>query len=452
VTVSDLGAETRHAAKKRTASRSERTMTRAKPGRHRPTGGSDEATRRAEVLQAANTVIARHGIGTSLQQIADASGILVGSLYHHFQSKDALHAELSRRYRADLARIGDASTAKAARSDAPPVGEQIIELCRDIARCAVKHQAALQMSFFEGRSKNVGRAAETDGNGSAIDAAMLQLLREGRRTGYIRADLDLATVADRICQSVLHVGLDVIRHDAPTDDVADVLSQIHLKGVAGHDMTHEDLDRSRAFAVADGVVKSWVDENEAAGDNASRVRTAARTEFSRKGFEVTTIRDIASAAGLAPGTVYRHLGSKDEMLKSIMLSFTQKVGGAWADIIRSDSSPTEKLDALCWLNINALERFPDEFRIQLAWMRQSPPEIAEPMWSFDTRVREMSALLSEGIESGDLVVKTRRQDILTRCAIGVLWIPPNIVRELGTRASLIHSRDTVLRGVAIRRR
>ena len=307
------------------------------------------------------------------------------------------------------------------------------------------------MSFFDGRSKNIGAADEAEGNGSAVEAAMSQLLREGRRTGYIRADLDLDTVADRICQSVLHVGLDVIRHDAPTDDVADVLCQIHLHGLAGHDTNHEDLGRSRAFTVADSVVRSWVDENEAAVDNASRVRIAARTEFSRKGFEVTTIRDIAATAGLPPGTVYRHLGSKDEMLKSIMLSFTQKIGDAWAAIMRADSSPTEKLDALCWLNINALERFPDEFGIQLAWMRHSPPEIAEPLWSFDTRVREMSALLSEGIESGDLVVKTPRADILTRCAIGVLWIPPNIVREWGTRASLVLSRDTVLRGVAIGR-
>jgi hypothetical protein len=32
----------------------------------------------------------------------------------------------------------------------------------------------------------------------------------------------------------------------------------------------------------------------------------------------------------------------------------------------------------------------------------------------------------------------------------VQWIPENILRELGTRESLIHSRDTVLRGIAIR--
>ena len=86
---------------------------------------------------------------------------------------------------------------------------------------------------------------------------------------------------------------------------------------------------------------------------------------------MTTIRDIASAAELGTGTVYRLIGSKDQLLVSIMQSFGEKVGeagpGSCAPIIA-----IEKLDALSWVNINALDRFGDEFRIQLAWMRQSP--------------------------------------------------------------------------------
>ncbi|WP_179475660.1 TetR/AcrR family transcriptional regulator [Mycolicibacterium vinylchloridicum] len=424
-------------------------MTSAKRPRRRATGSPDEVTRRTEVLQAANRLIAQHGLSTSLQQIADASGILVGSLYHHFKSKDALLDELNRRYRADLDLVGETAVAQLAEKGSPPVAEQIRALCREIARCAAKHQAALQMSFFEGRSKG-SNSAQSGGKSSGIETAMLQLLRTGRRTGFIRPDLDLAVVSDRVCQSVLHAGLAVVRHGAPTDDVAEVLCGIHLLGLAAADPTNDHLDRSSAFSVADRVVKSWVGEDVAAADTASRVRIAARTAFSSKGFEVTTIRDIAAAAGLPPGTVYRHLGSKDEMLKTIMLSITQKIGDAWADIMRTDSSPTEKLDALCWLNINAVDRFPEEFAIQLAWMRHAPPEVTEPLWSFDTRLSEMSELLAVGIETGDLVVPSHDMDILTRCVIGVLWIPPNIVRELGSRASLIHSRDTVLSGLAVR--
>jgi AcrR family transcriptional regulator len=407
----------------------------------------NDATRRTEILQTANSVIAASGLRTSLQQIADAAGILAGSLYHHFESKEAILVELIRRYHAELDRIGEAALARLDEPDSRPVDEQIVELGCAIAQCAVEHRAALQMSFFEGPSADPELMELTRLRPAAIQAAMLQLLRAGRWSGYVRSDLDLPTLADRICQSMLHVGLDVIRHNASTDRVATVLCRIHLHGLATEKPTDAALDGSKAFAAADEVITAWADDD--GDDKAAHVRAVARAEFGRRGYEMTTIRDIASAAGLGTGTVYRVIGSKEELLMTIMLSFGQKVGGAWSDILKSKSTPIEKLDALSWLNINALHRFPDEFRIQLAWMRQIPPDIAEPAWSFATRIRQMKSLLSEGIKSGGISVETPTADILTRCVIGVQWIPENILRELGPRNSLIHSRDTVLRGIAI---
>ena len=100
----------------------------------------------------ANAVIATSGLRTSLQQIADAAGILAGSLYHHFESKEAILVELIRRYHADLDRIGEAALERLDEPDPRPADEQITGLGRAIARCAVEHRAALQMSFYEGPS------------------------------------------------------------------------------------------------------------------------------------------------------------------------------------------------------------------------------------------------------------------------------------------------------------
>jgi AcrR family transcriptional regulator len=408
-----------------------------------------EATRRTEILQTANSVIAASGLRTSLQQIADAAGILAGSLYHHFDSKEAILVELIRRYHAELDRIGEAALERLDLPDSRPVSDQIVELGCAIARCAVEHRAALQMSFFEGPSADPELMELTKRRPAAIQAAMLQLLRAGRWSGYIRSDLELPTLADRMCQSMLHVGLDVIRHKSSPEQVATVLCRIHLDGLASRQPTDAALNASAAFAAADEVIQTWGDDDEG-DDKATHVRAVARAEFGRRGYEMTTIRDIASAAGLGTGTVYRVIGSKDELLMSIMLSFGHKVGGAWSDILRSKSSLVEKLDALSWLNINALDRFPDEFRIQLAWMRQTPPDIAEPGWSYSTRVRQMKALLSEGIKTGEIRIDTPTVDMLARCVIGVQWIPENILQELGTDGALVHARDTVLRGIAIR--
>ena len=430
-------------------------LSRAKQGARKSAIGDDsasDATRRTEILETANTVIAASGLRTSLQQIADAAGILAGSLYHHFESKEAILVELTRRFHADLDRIGETALARLDEPDPRPISEQIVELGCAIARCAVSHRAALQMSFFEGPSTDPELMELTRRRPVAIQAAMLQLLRAGRWSDYIRSDLDLPTLADRMCQSMLHVGLDVIRHKSASDQVATLLCRIHLDGLASREPTDAKLDRSKAFAAADAVIKTWGDGDRDGDEKAAHVRAVARAEFGRRGYEMTTIRDIASAAGLGTGTVYRVIGSKDELLMSIMLSFGHKVGGAWSDILQSNSTLIEKLDALSWLNIVALDRFPDEFRIQLAWMRQTPPDIAEPGWSYSTRVRQMKTMLSAGLKSGEIRIDTPTVDMLARCVIGVQWIPENILRELGTRASLIHARDTVLRGVAIRTR
>src|SRR5258706_13588173 len=74
----------------------------------RQAGNADDSgTRRNEILQTAASLIASSGLRTSLQQIADAAGILPGSLYHHFESKDAILTELMQRYHADLERLGE---------------------------------------------------------------------------------------------------------------------------------------------------------------------------------------------------------------------------------------------------------------------------------------------------------------------------------------------------------
>src|SRR6185437_16846663 len=137
------------------------------------------------------------------------------------------------------------------------------------------------------------------------------------------------------------------------------------EGLATEPPTDAQLDRSPAFIAADNVVKSWSDDADAeADDKAAHVRAVARAEFGRKGYEVTTIRDIASAAGLGTGTVYRLIGSKDQLLASIMQSFGEKVAMGWSAVLSADATPIEKIDALSWINTNALDRFGDEFRIQ----------------------------------------------------------------------------------------
>src|ERR1700745_712285 len=135
-------------------------------------GADDSGTRRTEILQTAAALIASSGLRTSLQEIADAAGILPGSLSHHFESKEAILIELIQRYQEDLDRIGQAALARLDEPHSRPASEQITDLGKAIASCAVRHGAALQMSFYEAPSADPELIQLTRQRPTAIQEAM----------------------------------------------------------------------------------------------------------------------------------------------------------------------------------------------------------------------------------------------------------------------------------------
>lgn len=60
------------------------------------------------------------------------------------------------------------------------------------------------------------------------------------------------------------------------------------------------------------------EEQPAASGTRDSILSAARDLFSTRGFGGTSIADIASAAGLAPGTIYIHFESKADLLAKVI--------------------------------------------------------------------------------------------------------------------------------------
>jgi TetR/AcrR family transcriptional regulator, cholesterol catabolism regulator len=68
---------------------------RRKSDGRRSENGAVEAPRQAELLQIAADLFAERGyVATTVRDIADAAGILSGSLYHHFDSKESMIDEI----------------------------------------------------------------------------------------------------------------------------------------------------------------------------------------------------------------------------------------------------------------------------------------------------------------------------------------------------------------------
>jgi AcrR family transcriptional regulator len=410
---------------------------------------SVDGARRTEILETAARLFASSGMRTSLKQIADACGILPGSLYHHFDSKDAIVVELIERYRIDLDEV--AKQALDALEGDQPVRDEVTALCEAIAACGARHRAAVLQSFYEppsGASDQLVRVAQL--TPAAIETAMLETLRLGRQTGDIRSGIDLETLAERLCETMLYISLAVFPDVPGAEQLPALRCRIMLDGVAVDPPDDATLDRSAASAAAQQAIDSWSGHDEDEDERVAHLRAVARAEFGRRGYEATTIRDIASAAGLSTGSVYRTVGSKEELLTSIMGALPSAVEAGWASVLASDATSVEKLDALMWVNINVVVRFSDEYNIQLAWIRESPPSTANLGSSFTARLRDLRSLLAQGTRAGELQVDGPSADIRAWAVFELLWMPEDIVGSLGPRGALRLIRETTLRGAARR--
>ena len=104
-------------------------------------------TRRTEILDTAAEMFAT-GRRASLKEIADACGILPGSLYHHFDSKEAIVIELVRRYQADLDHVAEVALERSDPRRPSPL-QAISDFGTAIAECAVRNRAALLLTFHD---------------------------------------------------------------------------------------------------------------------------------------------------------------------------------------------------------------------------------------------------------------------------------------------------------------
>ena len=271
---------------------------------------------------------------------------------------------------------------------------------------------------------------------------MVEILRS--RADALRNGIDLDLLAERICQSMLHTGVGTFHRSPRAKDVPAMKCRVFLHGVAERRPSKTALDRSPAMRAARAAVGAWSEAQD--DDRVGPLKTAARAEFGRRGYEATTIRDISAAAGQSTAAVYRVFSSKEELLASIMHGFVDNVTLGWDAVWESGGSPLERLDAVMWLNANVLERFADEFKIQLALLRQAPPRSSNLGRAFAKQQRQMKELLASGADGGELRIEGASAEARVFSMMELVWTPPSIVQKVGVDGAHGLARDTVLLG------
>ncbi|MGW0811968.1 TetR/AcrR family transcriptional regulator [Streptomyces viridiviolaceus] len=144
--------------------------------------------RREEILAIAGEVFAAQGYNaTTVRKIADAAGMLAGSLYYHFDSKESMLDEILSAFLDELWTGYDAVLA-AGLGPRETIEALVTESFRQIDR----HGAAV--SIYQKESRHLSahdRFAYLSDSQRKFEKAWLSTLERGVAAGVFRADLDI---------------------------------------------------------------------------------------------------------------------------------------------------------------------------------------------------------------------------------------------------------------------
>ena len=184
--------------------------------------------RRADVVQLAGELFAQKGYrATTVREIADAAGILSGSLYHHFDSKESIGDEILSGFINDV--LADYRAALASGGSPREVLEQIV---RSTSQTLARHRPALAMlqndwNYFSSQPR-FGYLRKAVGE---IERTWVTELERGKAEGIFRADLD-AWLTYRLLRDVLWIPSQWrLAEGYSTEQVADTLLQLLFDGI-----------------------------------------------------------------------------------------------------------------------------------------------------------------------------------------------------------------------------
>lgn len=100
-------------------------------------------------------------------------------------------------------------------------------------------------------------------------------------------------------------------------------------------------------------------------DKRMQVIEAAMRLFAEKGFHSTSIQEIATAAGIAKGSMYLYFKSKDDLLLTIYKTFFDKLVQDAAEAAEKGAAPREALELLLRMQFAKVKEYKDFITMQM---------------------------------------------------------------------------------------
>jgi len=94
-----------------------------------------------------------------------------------------------------------------------------------------------------------------------------------------------------------------------------------------------------------------------------QILDAAAHLFCERGFQGTSVRDIALAVGILPGSLYSHFATKEDLLAAVYTRGVDQICQAVKAAVDRHNDPWERLEAGCVAHLEAILRDDDYARV-----------------------------------------------------------------------------------------
>lgn len=404
-----------------------------------------------EIRSAAGDLFLAQGYApTTMNDIAQSVGILPGSLYHHFASKEVVAVEILDLFNEEL-RALSAQLRKSGHAALPPES-RLRELCTSVGELSLRHAAAVRLRAFDPPTSSSDRFREA----IALQPIGLRRLWRTAAEDLRKKTPDERLDVDLFVQTLQRISITFATTlPLPVDPTrsAKTLCDTMFYGLTQNTPSDDELDGSAPLRAAKDAVAQWGDPP-TDDDMKAHILSSARNEFARRGFDATTSRDIVEASGVRMGSIYRRVPSMEGMFDEIARNFAEHIDVAMRKALRTDPADTAAtIDAMAYVTVEAKRRFPDETKMMsLAWNQAQsgqPRFMVEYRKQVSARMTLLKRVLGDAKKGGTLT-SPHSPTSLAPHVRNIAWIRFGHPERIHARREHLFLRNHLLRGVVTR--
>jgi TetR/AcrR family transcriptional regulator, cholesterol catabolism regulator len=154
------------------------------------------------------------------------------------------------------------------------------------------------------------------------------------------------------------------------------------------------------------------------------IMDAAMHLFGKQGYSGTSMRDIAGAVGVLPGSLYAHIASKEALLVDIVEDGINRFLAAAQPHAESDASPSEKLRAMVVAHVAVVADNPERSLVVFhQWRFLGEQNIHAAIGKRREYEQAFIGVIEDGMKSGAFRANLNRR-IAVLSILGALnWTP-----------------------------